>query len=368
MKVNFNRAALAQALGLLNSVVPPRTPKPILRCVLISAADKEVRICGTDLEAGINYIIPEVQVEQEGEVVVPADRLLAIVRESQDEILAMEAEEGACKIVGADSHFTIYGHDPKQFPKVPGFEGDGDLEVTIGKLQAAIEQVLFATAKESTRYALNGVMWEVEGKKLSLVATDGRRLAKCRINLKQAPSETFAETNLIIPAKTMSLLDKVGATDKESVFVKLIDNQISIKCGDVVISSNLVEGKFPKYQEIIPVDNDKKITLATDIALSAVRRASLLTSEESRGIKLSVNEDKLVLSSRAPETGDAEVDLQIDYKGKPIDIGFNPQYLIDVIRVINAPEFDILLGEPDRPGMIKVGQDFMYVLMPINLG
>jgi DNA polymerase-3 subunit beta len=118
----------------------------------------------------------------------------------------------------------------------------------------------------------------------------------------------------------MGLLDKVGSNEKDSVTIKLVDNQILISCANVVISSNLVEGNFPKYEDIIPTDYDKKLTLSTEGALSAVRRASLLTSEESRGIKLSIGKDKLVFSGRAPETGDAQVDMPIDYKGEPMDM------------------------------------------------
>jgi len=369
MKVNFNRAALAEGLGLLTSVVPSRTPKPILRCVQIIAEDKEVRICATDLEVGINYLVSEVQVEKAGEVIVPADRLAAIVRESVDEVLLLEASKGTWVIKGADSHFTIYSPgEPGQYPVVPGFEGGGEIKIALGNLQAGIEQCLFATARESSRYAINGVLWEIKDKKLTLVATDGRRLARCRVNLASAPAKDKTPANIIVPAKAMGLLDKVGSNEKDTVSVKLVDNQIMISCANVVISSNLVEGNFPKYEDIIPSDYDKKLTLSTDGALSAVRRASLLTSEESRGIKLSVSKDKLVFSGRAPETGDAQVDMPIDYKGEPIEIGFNPQFLIDVLRVIKTPEFDFELGQSDRPGLIKSGTNFLYVLMPINLG
>jgi len=368
MKVNFNRAALAEALGLLTSVVPGRTPKPILRCVQITAEEKEVRICATDFEVGINYLVSEVQVEEAGEVVVPADRLAAIVRESADEVLLLEAAEGTCEIKGADSHFTIYGHEPGQYPVVPGFEAKADIEITLGNLQAGIEQCLFATARESSRYAINGVLWEIKDKKLMLVATDGRRLARCRVKLALAPPKDKAPANIIVPAKAMGLLDKMGGGEKDTVAVKLVDNQILISCANVVISSNLVEGNFPKYEDIIPTDYEKKLKLSTEAALSAVRRSALLTSEESRGIKLSIEKNKLVFSCRAPETGDAQVDMPIDYKGEPIEIGFNPQFLIDVLRVIKTPEFEFELGQPDRPGLIKSGTNFLYVLMPINLG
>jgi DNA polymerase-3 subunit beta len=381
MKVKFNREALAEALGLLTSVVPSRTPKPILRCVRITAGENEVRGCATDLEVGMNYSVSEVQVEQKGEVVVPADRLAAVVRESTDEVLSMEAAEGTCEICGADSHFTIYGQEASQYPAVPDFDGEADIEVNLENLQAAIGQCLFATAKESTRYAINGVLWEIKGKKVSLVATDGRRLARSRFTLTKEPSKQVGAAKesgqadsaalgqqVIVPAKTMGLLEKLAGGEKEMVAVRLVDNQIVIRCSNVVISSNLVEGNFPKYEDIIPTDYDKKLALSTEAVLSAVRRSALLTSEESRGIKLSIGQDSLVFSGRAPETGDAQINMPIDYKGEPIEIGFSPQFLIDALRVIKTPEFDLELGQPDRPGMIKSGANFLYVLMPINLG
>lgn len=367
MKINFNRNSFVEALGLLTSVVPVRTPKPILRCVKITAGEKEIRISATDLEVGINYLISEVQVERVGVVVIPADKLAAIVRESVDDVLLLEASKGACEIKGADSHFTIYSQEPEQYPIVPDFEGSADIEITLGELKVGIEQSLFTTAKESSRYALNGVLWEIKGKKLSLVATDGRRLARSRVNLSMAPGEKIASAKIIVPAKTMGLLEKI-AGGKDVVAVKLVDNQIIISCGDVVISSNLVEGNFPKYEDIIPTDYDKKLTLSTEAALSAVRRSALLTSEESRGIKLSIGKEKIVFSGRAPEMGDATVEMAVDYKGEPIEIGFNPQFLVDVLRVIKTPEFEMELGQPDRPGVIKSGNNFICVLMPISLG
>jgi len=368
MKANFNRNALAEALGLVTSIVPSRTPKPILHCVQITASEKEVRICATDLEVGINYLISEVQVEEPGEAIVPADRLFAIVRESVDDVLVLETAESTCEIKGADSHFKVYGHEPGQYPTVPDFDGTADIKIALGALQVGIEQCLFATAKESSRYAINGVLWEIKDKKLFLVATDGRRLARSKVKLASAPAKGEVPANLIVPAKAMGLLDKIGSSEKDTVAAKPVNNQILIGCANVVISSNLVEGNFPKYEDIIPTDYDKKLTLGTEVVLSAVRRASLLTNEESKGIKLAIEKNKLVFSGRAPETGDAQVEMQIDYQGEPIEIGFNPQFLIDVLRVIKTPEFELELGQSDRPGLIKSGTDLLYVLMPINLG
>lgn len=376
MQVQFNRDGLSEALGLLTSVVLERTPKPILKCIKISATKEEVRIFGTDLEVGINYLVRAVRVEQEGEVVVSGGRLAGIVRESADEVLSIAAEGGTCEVWESDSHFTIYGHEAGQYPEVPGFEGDAELEVGLENLQSGISQVLFATARESTRYAINGVLWEIRGKKLSLVATDGRRLARSVVSLS-SPADTkgphFAENRkmgarIIVPAKTMALLDKLGGGEKEIVGVKRVDNRIVFRCGGVIISSNLVEGKFPMYEDIIPSGYEKKLRLPTEEVLSAVRRAALLTSVESRGIKLSMGRDSLVFSGRAPEAGDAEVKLAVAYKGEPIEIGFNPQFLTDVLRAIKESEFELELGQADTPGVIKSGANFLYVLMPINIG
>ncbi len=268
MKVNFNRSALAEALTLVASIVPSRTPKPILRCVQIIANEKEVRICATDLEVGINYLISEVQIEEPGEAIIPADRLLAVVRESLDEVLSLESSEGTCQIKGADSHFKIYGHEPGQYPKVPEFDGSSDIKVSLGNLQAGIQQSLFATAKESSRYAINGVLWEIKDKKMFLVATDGRRLARSKVTLSSAPKKEDGITSIIVPAKAMGLLDKIGSNEKDVVSAKPVDNQILISCANVVISSNLVEGNFPKYEDIIPTDYDKKLTLSTEAVLT----------------------------------------------------------------------------------------------------
>ncbi len=368
MKANFNRAALADALLFVASAVPARTPKPILRCVRLTAGEKEVTIRATDLEVAVNLQVHAVQVDKSGDIVVPADKLTSVVRENTDETISLEVKDSTCVVKCADGHYTIYGQDAATFPQVPGFDGAADIEVGLSNLQAGIRQTLFATAKESTRYALNGVLWEIKGKKLSLVATDGRRLARSQVRLAAAPAKNFEASKIIVPAKTLALLEKITGDEKETFKIKFVDNQAIFACGNTVISSNLVEGTFPKYEDIIPTDYDKKISLPTEAALSAVRRAALLTSEESRGVRLQVSKNKLALSCRAPETGDAEIEMNIDYSGAPIEIGFNPQYITECLRVLPENTFELELGQADRPGLIKCGKDFLYVLMPINLG
>jgi len=347
--------------------VPHRTPKPVLKCVKIDAQAQEVRLSATDLEIGLDYTISEVKVDQTGQAVLDAERLAAIVRESTDEVLTLDMKDSTCEIRGTDSSFLVYSQDPEQFPTVPALSAAPDIVVNLELLKAGTRRCLFATAKESSRYAINGVLWETKGKKLVLVATDGRRLARTRVSLSKAGSEAAEKQSIIVPAKTMTLLERLGADEKDEVTVQISGSHLLISCAHVVINSNLVEGSFPKYEDIIPKDLDKKINLSCDVVASAVRRASLLASEESKGIKLSFSHNSLMFSGRAPEAGVAEIKMAIEYDAEPISIGFNPQFLIDVIKVIPGSEFEINLGQPDRPGLIKSGSDLLYVLMPINL-
>jgi DNA polymerase-3 subunit beta len=365
MKIRFNRTALQDALSMVTSVIPSRTPKPILQCLKIVAEKDVVRISATDMEAGITYTISQVEVDKPGQAVIPADKFTSIVRESFDEVIEIETDENAAHIKGSDSFFTIFTQDTAQYPAIPEFDGAADLEVSLDRLQEAILQTVFSAAKESTRYALNGILWEVQGKKLSLVATDGRRLAKSTLSLEKTPKEP--QGRIIAPCKTMALLEKIPARDKATVAVQFSGNHIMIACDPVVISSNLVEGNFPKYEDIIPKDYDKKLTLPKDAFLSAVRRAALLASEDSKGIKVSLKKNNMVITSRAPETGDAQIDMAVEYEQDPIEIGFNPQYLVDVLRIVKGGDLEMHLGQSDRPGLFKIGTGFLYIVMPVNL-
>jgi len=181
MKVICNRGALLEALTIASSVVAARTPKPVLQCVKITAADDRLTIAATDLEVAIRFSDSQVQIEQTGETLVPADKFRDIVRESVDDTLSIELDKDQLSIKGQDSHFKIFTQSASEFPPVPDFEGEPDFEISGGHLKQLINQTLFAAAKESTRYAFNGVLVNAnKNKKINLVSTDGRRLAMAK--------------------------------------------------------------------------------------------------------------------------------------------------------------------------------------------
>ncbi|MGA2915366.1 MAG: DNA polymerase III subunit beta [Sedimentisphaerales bacterium] len=367
MKVKFNRAALSESLAIAGTVIPARTTKPILQGLKIEAQKDKALISATDFETGITCLVAQVQVEEKGDVVIPAERFAAIVRESADEVLELKTADGTCHVRGADSHFTIYSHPTDQYPVVPGFDGEPQVKVNLIKLQEAVEHCLFATAKENTRYALSGILWEAVGKKLTLVGTDGRRLAKYKLALNAEADKKLESEKIIVSAKAMSLLGRISAGEKDEAGIRFVDNKVVIACGNAVISSTLIEGNFPKYEDIIPTDYKNKIELNTAATLSAVRRAALLTNEDSKGVKLALDKRSLVFTSRAPEMGDAEIAMDVDYKGEAMEIGFNPQFLVDVLKVIKEDSFELQLGQSDRPGLIKSGTNYLYIVMPVSL-
>lgn len=365
MKVIVQTAGLQDALGLAGSLVQTRTPKPVLQCVKLVAADDALTLLATDLEVGCRYKIAAVKVEKPGEALLPAERLNGIVRESGDESLVIETEKDACVVKGSGSKFRILSYDPAEYPAVAEFAGESDFQVPTAVLTNMIGKVLFATAKAHSHYAISGVLWEATGKKLQMVATDGHRLAQA----KGALARNAQSATAIVPAKLMNLVQRLDGGDaEETVQVKIQENQILLQTDRVLIVSSLVQGNFPKYADVIPKECSRKAVLRTAEFAHRIRQAALLTTEDSRGVKMSFQPETLTLSSRAPEAGEAEVECPIAYEGEPIQIGFNPAFLTDVMRVIDQEEITLEMTAPNKPAVFKAGPDFLYVLMPVDLG
>jgi len=366
MKVICNRGALLEALIVAGNVVQSRTPKPVLQCVKITAADDRLTIAATDLEVAIRYTDSQVQIDQAGETLLPADKLRDIVRESVDDTLSIEVTGDNANIRGQDSHFKIFTQKAADFPPIPDFDGEADFEVAGGQLKQLIGQTLFAAARESTRYAFNGVLLSAKAKKISLVSTDGRRLAMAKGDLI-SDKLTKDGVKAIVPAKALTLLDKLIDDPEEAVAVKVRENQVIFHTPSATLTSNLVEGQFPPYEDVIPKDVDKKMIASTADFLSAIRRAALLTTEESRGVRMAFNKKGLVLTSRSPEAGEATVNFPCKFEGTDVEIGFNPTFVVDALRVVDSDEVSLELTAANRPGLLRGGPNFLYVIMPVSL-
>ncbi len=365
MKLLCSRQALQEALGLVGSIVSARSPKEVLKSIRLSCDQNGLFLEATDLEVAARAVISQVEVSEPGEALLPADRLAGITRESGHETLSIESAEDACVIRGQDDEYKIFGHDPQDFPPISQFEDEPDFVIRAETLRDLSEKTSYAAAKESTRYAINGILWERQGKKLMMVATDGRRLAKATGPLEKVSSEETISA--IVPAKAISLLNRMLHSGDEEVEVKLDRNQILARTPRALISSVLVEGHFPKYDDVIPRDCDKKAKLDRLEFLSAIRRAALLTSEESKGVRMEFEDGTLTLRSRSPERGEARIRMASEYQGEPVAIGFNPFFLVDALKVLSDDKVVFELKEATRPGILKGEGDFLYLVMPVSL-
>ncbi len=366
MKVICDRAALLESLNLVGGVVATRTPKPVLTCVKLTAADATLTLAATDLEVAVQVSTGRVEVSEPGVALVPADKLNQIVRESIDPTLTLETKGDETHIKTADSHFKLLGYPADDFPSLPTFEGEANFELTAGDLHKIVAQTIFATARENSRYAINGVLFDREKNKLAVVATDGHRLAMARTTCKAGEGD---QRSAIVPTKALNILLKLFHDGETSVRVRFVDNQILFASEDSLLASNLVEGNFPPYRDVIPKDSDRKASLGTDAFASAVRRAALLTNEESKGVRMSFSGNGLTLSSRAPEMGEATIDVDLpEFQGEPMDIGFNPHYVLDALKVVEEDRITFEFKAPNKPGVIRTGSEFLYVIMPVNLG
>ena len=391
MKVICDRGALLDAINLVSGAVAARSPRPQLGCVKLVATKHggagELTLSATDAEVALRLSISQVDVQKAGEALVPADKLRAIISAEEGEpTLTLELDADALHIKGADAHFKVYGYPAAEFPPIPDYAavvaGTGDapkakatLTHPSGSLAQLVARTLFATARENSRYAINGVLFKRDGKRLEMVATDGRRLALARANLTGGEKDAKG-VSCIIPTKALGMLQKLISQHDEPVQIAITDSQIFFSFGTAaspgraLLVSNLVEGAFPPYEDVIPKDHDKKVTFDRDVVASAVRRAALLTNEESRGVRLVFKgkDKQLELSSRAAEVGEAQIKVDLTaYDGDDMEIGFNPQFIIDALKVMTEPEVVMELKAGNKPGLIKSGSDFMYVVMPVNL-
>ena len=364
MKIIAQTAALQEALNLASSIVATRTPKPILQCVKLVAADGVLTVLATDLEAGARYQITAVQIEEDGEALVPADRLMGIVREASDESLTLQTQKDSLVIKGKGSHFRIFGYDPAEYPAVAEFAQDADFQIKSTDLTSMINKTLFATAKAHSHYAISGVLWEASAKKLTLVATDGHRLALTRGQLTKPASR---DVTAIVPAKLMGLIQRVGGSGEDMLDVKILENQILIRTARATLVSSLVQGNFPKYGDLVNREFNRKATMQVGQFEHRIRQAALLTNTESRGVRLGFTTDAVKLTSRAPESGEAELECPATLEGEAVDIAFNPTFLLDAMKVVGTDTVVMEMSASNKPAILRAGTDFLYVLMPVDL-
>ena len=365
MKILCQRNMLAAGFQTVSGVVPTRTPKEILKNIKLHVADKKATLIGTDQEVGVRYELPEVDTQSAGEVLLPMQRVAQILREVPDDIVAIEVTDDALWIRCGHSEFRLSAPDPAEFPDVPGFTDSAFFAVTASALRQGIQRTLFAADVESTRYALGGVLLDLNESGLTLAATDSRRLAV-------SPVACSTQGNVqgggqpVVPSKAMSMIERSLGDEDDEVQIAIHANDVVVRCGHATIYARLVQGRFPKYQDVIPRDARIQIELVSGPFHSAVRQAMIVTNDESRGVDFEFRDGTLTLNSQAADIGTSKVELPVAYDGEAITVTFDPRFVADFLRVLEttAP-ITLNLIDSNSAAVFRADAGYTYVVMPL---
>ncbi len=362
------RENLLKELQAMQGIVEKKSTIPILSNILIEATKDRLDLLATDLEVGIRTTCDAV-VAKPGSVTLSARRLFDIVRLLPDAEVRLRAEEGHWVVLTCQkARFRIVGLPREDFPAVPEFDFSKGIAIERALLADMIGKVIFAITTDESRYQINGTLMILHKKHLTMVSTDGHRLAFVSGRLEKGSSESAIE--IIIPRKAVQELSRLGEGEEEVVFGQK-DNHVFFKIGKTVLVSTIVPGKFPDYEKVIPEGNDKLLKLDSAAFADVVRRVSLLSSERSRAVKFALGNGTLEISSNNPEVGEASESLEVDYSGPALEVGFNAKYLIDFLQAMGAGPVIFAIKDEATQGLLRPvgleGRDYRYVVMPMRL-
>ncbi len=363
MKISVSKEKLLEGLQTVQNVVSTRTTLPILSNVLLQADNGKLRLTTTDLDVGVSGSV-DAQIEKPGATTLPARRLATIVRELPASEIQIEIDsKNVASIRCGQSFFKINGLPEEEFPPLPQFAGAKEFKIPQKELRDALKKTAYAISTDETRYVLNGILFSFKENKLTMVATDGRRLALVDLEMEFPRSD---EAEIIVPTKCVTELGRLMGGEGD-VKMSVGENQVAFDINGTLLVSKLIEGNYPNYRQVIPGEAKERITLEREQFHNAVHRVSLLASEKSNSVKLVFTKNNIEIAANTPDVGEARESLAVNYKGKDFSIAFNPEFLMAPLK--NLPNDEVFLDLIDEmsPGVIKIQSPFLYVLMPMRI-
>ena len=367
MRFTITRENLQQGLGAVAGSIPTRTTLPVLANILLEAEDGSVRLSGTDLDTAVSVRIPA-EVAEPGAITAPAKKLQEIARELPGSV-EVSTQGDTITIASGRSRFKLNGLPRDEFPAFPKVSFDETWSLTGKDLAQLIAHVSFAASTEETRPILNGVLWQLAEGEMRMVATNGHRLAKMTL-----PIEGDARVpagDLIVHPKALVQVQKLFGPD-QTVEVARSENHLGFRTDSVQVFTRLIEGPYPNYEQVIPKDNDKTMVAEKGALNSAVRRMAIVASDQTHRIRMSLGGPMLKFSVQTPDLGEATEELPVEYDGDPLEIGFNAQYLLELLRYMPTDEVRMTFKAPERAATIEpVGNedtpDYVCLVMPLRL-
>lgn len=363
MKFSIARTKLLEALQVVQNVVGARSTLQILSNALIRAEEGRLWVTTTDLDISVRCSV-EADVAVPGATTLPVRRLLGIVRElPEGQILVEVAEDDSATVQCGASFFKILGLPVRDFPPVPGAEGPSGYRIDQGAFREMLRKTSYAASQDETRRVLNGVMMAFREGKLTMVATDGRRLALVEHEVEFAPD---AEAEMVLPTKAVNELMHILGEDGE---LKIYGqkNQAVFEFGTVLMSSKLIDGVYPNYRQVIPGGCEERVVMEREELLTSLRRVSLVTTDKSNATRFTFGANQLVISTNTPDVGEARETMPVKYAGKEISVIFNPAYVMDPLRNLDCDQVYIEMNDGHSPALLKCDLPFLYVLMPLRV-
>jgi len=368
MNLTISKEQIINGLQAVQNVVSTRTTLPILSNVLLRGEGERLELTATDLDVTVSCGV-EAKVKKPGASTVPVKKLFGIVRELNNADIDLEVDEkNTCSVQSGASFYKINGLSADEFPPMQKFKEEKKVVLPQETVRAMMKKTAFAMSADESRYVLNGIYISLKDHKMTMVATDGRRLALVD---EEVDVSEKSQGEFIVPAKAVNELNRL-LQDKGEVELRYAENQASFtlkddKGGSVLIVTKLIEGNYPNYRQVIPGESKERVPLAREEFLHALRRAEIMTSEKSNSVKLNFGKNRLEITANAPEVGEAKESLAVNYKGTEMAIAFNPKYLIDPLNALANDEVFLELIDELSPGVVKINGPFLYVVMPMRL-
>ncbi len=368
MKFSLPKSRLSGYMQYILQVVPTKSTLPILTNILIEALENKIKLSATDLDISISTSV-ECNVLKKGSTSVPARILFEIIKELPESEISFETSGSRIEIKIPNGSYKIGTVAAEDFPKLPAVNTKKEIRIDGADLIKMIRKTTFACSDDETRPALNGVLWHTKGDKMQMVATDGHRLAKFAV---ANPKLKGLYDDVIIPPKVLDLIPKFIPDESKEVGIIFGENNIIFNLGDIILSSRLIEGPYPNYEQVIPKDNDKKMTISKQDLAGAVRRVSILSNALTHQVKFSIKDNTLALSSaNADMGGEGKEVLECDYVGDEIELGYNATYITDVLSKIDGEEVIFELSTPVSAAVVYSPEipkeDFLCLVMPLRL-